>query len=60
MHEVGSTRDLPAAVQSALPGDQIVLADGQWLDAALEVTCSGTADAPIVIRPQKPGGLTTY
>ena len=58
VHEVGSARDLPAAVQNALPGDQIVLADGQWLDAALEVTCSGTADAPILIRPQTPGGLT--
>jgi hypothetical protein len=49
VHEVGSAWDLPAAVQSALPDDQIVLADGQWLDAALDVTCSGTADAPIDI-----------
>lgn len=58
VHEVASPADLAAAVEAAQPGDEIVLADGEWLDAGLNFTCSGAPDAPITIRPQTPGGLT--
>lgn len=58
VHEVASPADLPAAMAAAQPGDEIVLADGTWLDAGLDLTCSGSARDPIVIRPHTPGGLT--
>ncbi|MGI5819807.1 MAG: polysaccharide lyase 6 family protein [Armatimonadota bacterium] len=58
VHEVATAEGLAAAVEAAVPGDEIVLADGEWLDAELDLTCSGTAEAPITIRPRTPGGLT--
>ncbi len=58
VHEVASPDDLSGAMEAAEPGDEIVLADGEWLDADLNITCSGAPDAPITIRPQTPGGLT--
>jgi poly(beta-D-mannuronate) lyase len=37
------------------PGDQLVLADGEWKDARLGIEGYGTMEAPILIRPEKPG-----
>lgn len=39
------------------PGDQLVLAGAAWKDARFTFEGRGTADAPIVIRPEKPGSV---
>ncbi len=39
------------------PGDQLVLAGGEWKDARLSFGGAGTEDAPILIRPEKPGSV---
>lgn len=43
------------AVFAAKPGDVIVLSAGEWKDADLRLDGTGTKDAPITIRAEKPG-----
>jgi poly(beta-D-mannuronate) lyase len=47
---VKNIAEFDAAVKSAKPGDQILLADGEWRDAKLVVRCEGTESKSIVIR----------
>jgi len=58
VREAATPGELAAAIEAAQPGDEIVIADGEWLDAGIEIDCWGTAEAPIVIHPRTPGGLT--
>lgn len=44
-----------AAVKAAKPGDAIVLADGEWRDAELVFTGTGTAARPITLTAQTKG-----
>jgi poly(beta-D-mannuronate) lyase len=44
-----------AAVKAAKPGDSIVLRDGEWRDAQLVFTGTGTADQPITLTAQTKG-----
>ncbi|MEZ5848002.1 MAG: Ig-like domain-containing protein [Geminicoccaceae bacterium] len=48
--DVSSRSQLDAALASARPGDEIVLADGNYGSAPVTPTVSGTADHPVVIR----------
>jgi hypothetical protein len=43
---------------SAKPGDEVVVPNGTYLDWRTTIACSGTAEKPIVIRPETPGGVT--
>ncbi len=45
-------------LDQAKPGDEVIIPDGDYLDWRLNIRCSGTAQAPIVIRPGTPGGVT--
>lgn len=56
--QVASVDELEAALEAAQPGDVFVMADGVWTDAELVFVGRGTADAPITLRPQTPGGVT--
>ncbi len=47
---------ISAAAARALPGDEIVLAEGEYDFYQDTIECSGTPDAPIVIRPATPHG----
>ncbi|MEZ5823363.1 MAG: Ig-like domain-containing protein [Geminicoccaceae bacterium] len=47
---VTSRSQLDTALAAALPGDEIVLADGQYGSTPINLTSFGTADHPIVIR----------
>ncbi len=47
---------ISAAADRALPGDEIVLADGEYEFGEDTIECSGAPDAPIVIRPATPQG----
>lgn len=40
------------------PGDELVVADGVHTDWRVEVSAEGTAQAPILIRAETPGGVT--
>jgi poly(beta-D-mannuronate) lyase len=59
VHTVETPAELAeaAAEGAAGPGDEIVIADGQWLDENLEIRCSGEECAPVVVQPETPGGL---
>ena len=43
---------------SALPGDVVILKNGVWTNARINVTKGGSAEAPLVIRAETPGGVT--
>jgi len=56
-------RELPAAdagqlkqaIAAALPGDTIVMMNGNWRDAKVELRGKGTPEQPITLRAQTPG-----
>jgi poly(beta-D-mannuronate) lyase len=52
---VNNPTQFNAAVASAQPGDHIVLAEGEWVDAYLNFRVNGTQATPIVLRAQTPG-----
>jgi poly(beta-D-mannuronate) lyase len=55
---VRSIPDLQARIARAAAGDVIVVADGAYTaTAAIVVECAGTADRPILIRAETPGGV---
>lgn len=46
---------LRAALGSSQPGDTIILAPGEWKDAAIEIGKGGAEGSPLTIRAQTPG-----
>ena len=44
------------ALPAAVAGDTLILANGNYVLSWLKLTCSGTAEAPIVIKAQNPLG----
>lgn len=58
-HLVRSAAEVSRLSGKLAPGDQLVLAaEGAWRDAGFNFEGHGTMDAPILIRPEKPGGVT--
>lgn len=47
--------DLRQAFANAKPGDEFVLADGEWKDLLIELHAEGTEAAPIMLKAQTPG-----
>jgi len=47
---------LQDAVDAALPGQAVVLEDGTYDGLRLDIGASGTADQPVIVRPENPGG----
>lgn len=54
---VQTPQELKAAVSKAKPGDVILLKDKVWHNAAIQLQGKGTAQKPIIIQPQTPGGV---
>ena len=59
-----SAREIPIAnptdlkeLDSALPGDVVILKDGTWADASVCVQKGGSAEWPLLIRAESPGGV---
>lgn len=52
VHDVA---EFDAAVKAAQPGDEIILADGEWRDADLLFRAAGTPQQRITLRAQTPG-----
>lgn len=58
-HLVRSAAEVDRLSGKLAPGDQLVLAaDGAWNDAGFKFEGNGTMDAPILIRPERPGSVT--
>src|SRR4051812_14035196 len=53
---VADATQLAAAIAAAMPGDEIVLADGTYGLAGATCGAAGTAAAPIVVRAASPLG----
>lgn len=54
---VDSIEALNAAVPKAKPGDEVVLADGEYRDAALAIRGEGAEGAPVLVRAETVGGV---
>ncbi len=51
----GDVSDLNELLQSSNPGDTILLKNGTWRDAELEISANGEENSPIVIMAQERG-----
>ncbi len=56
-HLVRSAGEISRLSARLAPGDQLVLAAGEWKDARFTFEGRGTMDAPVLIRPEKPGSV---
>ena len=54
---VNNASEINTALNSAGPGDAIVLADGVWTNQAIEFDGDGAPGNPLVLRAQTPGGV---
>ncbi len=52
--------ELESALNTAQPGDTIILKDQVWVGITLELTFKGTAEQPIVVRSLLPSAVTDY
>ena len=52
---VSDIDEFHSAIESALPGDKIILANGVWTDTELKFAAVGTKDAPIYIIAETKG-----
>ncbi|MDX9981657.1 MAG: chondroitinase-B domain-containing protein, partial [Lentisphaeria bacterium] len=55
---VATVAEFQARAEQLRPGDELVVADGIYADWRVKVVAQGTAEAPILIRPETPGGVT--
>ena len=54
---VSNADDIETAMETAMPGDTLVMTDGVWANQAIDFAGLGTAGNPITLRPQTPGGV---
>ena len=54
-HPVASAREIAALNDRLVPGDSLVLADGDWTNQVIRFQARGTATQPITLRPQTAG-----
>lgn len=52
---VSSATDITSAMNSALPGDTLVMTNGIWTDQRIVFSGNGTEEANIVLRAETPG-----
>lgn len=55
---VSTASDFAGAVRGAVAGGEVVVANGVYEDWRVTVDSGGTADQPLTVRPQTPGGVT--
>ncbi|MBB6428387.1 hypothetical protein HNQ40_000193 [Algisphaera agarilytica] len=55
---VSSAADISAAMQTAQPGDTLVMTNGTWVDQQIDFAGFGTTGSEITLRAQTPGGVT--
>ena len=52
---VHNTQEFNEAIKNAVPGDKIILANGNWENAELLINAKGSEDKPIIISAQEKG-----
>ena len=52
---VKNLEELNAANKKAMPGDIIILQNGEWKDVLIKLNCNGTRENPITFRSQTAG-----
>jgi poly(beta-D-mannuronate) lyase len=60
VRKVSKASALAKAARKAKPGDVIVVAAGRYKSWNAKVDCSGTAEHPIIIRPETSDGVTLF
>lgn len=55
---VSSAGDIATALQSAMPGDNLLMTSGDWTDQHIQFAGFGTSANPITLRAMTPGGVT--
>lgn len=55
---VATAAEFRTRAEQLQPGDELVVADGIYSDWRVRVEAQGTAETPILIRPETPGGVT--
>ncbi|MBM3956654.1 MAG: right-handed parallel beta-helix repeat-containing protein [Gemmatimonadetes bacterium] len=55
---VATVEAFDGACRQLQPGDELVVRDGTYRDWRLQLSGRGTAERPITIRPETPGGVT--
>jgi len=54
-HRVSSAAEIARLNDNVLPGDALVMADGDWKDQVIVFQSRGTSEKPIILRAQTPG-----
>lgn len=54
---VSSADEIETAMESAQPGDTLVMSNGVWTDQEIDFAGIGSAANPITLRAQTPGGV---
>lgn len=54
---VANADDIETAMETAQPGDTLLMADGVWTNQEIDFVGIGAVDNPITLRPQTPGGV---
>jgi poly(beta-D-mannuronate) lyase len=54
---VSSNSALNTAITNAVPGTTIILANGTWTNTQINITKSGTAVLPVIIKAETPGSV---
>ena len=55
VNQVNNPDELNQAIMNAKPGDEIVMANGEWNDVQIRFIGNGTAKQPITLRAETPG-----
>ena len=54
---VSNASDIEDAMDSAQPGDVLIMTDGVWTDQDIDFAGFGAAGNPITLRAETPGGV---
>lgn len=54
---VSDANDIDTAMQSAVPGDTLIMTDGTWTNQQIDFAGVGTETNPITLRAETPGGV---
>lgn len=57
-YNVSNNAELQNAMSSAQPGDEVIIEDDTYTGWVLELDATGTANDPIVVRAETPGGVS--
>lgn len=55
---VSNAAEVASAMQSAQPGDTLIMTDGVWTNQQIDFAGDGTSGSPITLRAETPGGVT--